>query len=99
MGYYSDFHVDDTDIPNVKEVLNNLTEHYEWYDYTDENQPYLAGVKWYEWLTDLDELARLYPTNYLVIIRYGEDQPDITRAVVAKGTVTHQKAEITWPGE
>lgn len=94
MGYYSDFHVDDTDIDGIKEVLNQYTEPYDWYDY--DGLPYTHG-KWYDWLKDLAILAADHPDNFLIVIRYGEEQPDISRAVVKNGYVIEQKAVITWP--
>lgn len=95
MGYYSDFHVDDTDIPGIKEVLNHYADPYDWYDFCD-GLPYTHG-KWYDWLKDLEALAADYPDNFLIVIRYGEEQPDITRAVVKNGKVIEQDAIISWP--
>lgn len=94
MGYYSDFQVDDTDIVGIKEVLEQYTDPYTWETY--DHLPYLHA-KWYDWTKDLAVLAADYPDNFLTIIRYGEDQPDISRAVVQNGYVIEQKATITWP--
>lgn len=94
MGYYSDFHVEDTDIVGVKEVLENYSEPYGWESYN--HLPYLHA-KWYDWLKDLKELARDYPDNFLIIVRYGEEMPDISRAVVKGGQVVEQQPTIVWP--
>lgn len=94
MGYYSDFHVVETDIDGIKEVLERYTEPYIWEDY--DGLPYMHA-KWYDWLKDLAVLAADYPDNTLIIVSYGEDNPDITRAVVKNGYVIEQDAVITWP--
>lgn len=96
MGYYSDFHVDDTDIVGIKEVLENYSDPYTWESY--DHLPYLHA-KWYDWIKDLQKLAEDYPTSYLVIIRYGEESPDMERAIVRGGKVVTQKPEIIWPAE
>ena len=95
MGYYSDFQVDETDIPFIKDVLNGATEPYEWYD-TCDGLPYTHG-KWYDWLTDLETVAKLYPHSYLIIVRYGEEGGDVSRAVVKNGKVFEQRPELVWP--
>jgi len=94
MGYYSNFEVDGTDIPFVADVLNGASG-YKW-DEWQENIT-LSASKWYAWLTDLEEVAKLYPNNYLIILRYGEDYSDISRAVVNHGTVVEQRAILSWP--
>jgi hypothetical protein len=94
MGYYSDFEVDVTDIPFVVDTLNAVTD-YDWHDYG--NGIYLGSIKWYDWLTDLAQVAKLFPEGYLRIIRYGEHSPDISAAVVTNGKVHEVKPEIVWP--
>lgn len=95
MGYYSDYQVDETDIPFIKDVLNGATEPYEWYEYNDLVS--LSSSKWYDWLTDLEMVAKLYPNNYLIIVRYGEEGGDVSRAVVKNGQVFEQIPELVWP--
>jgi hypothetical protein len=95
MGYYSEFQVDGTDIPFVKDVLNGATEPYSWEEYN--GNVYLSSAKWYDWLTDLEKIAKLFPTNYLVILRYGEEGGDISRAVVTNGKVVEQRPRLVWP--
>jgi hypothetical protein len=92
MGYYSDFYVDKTDIPFIHDLLNGVSS-YTW----DKDTRALHGVKWYAWLTDLETVAKLFPTSYLRIIRYGEDSPDISAAVVTDGKVKEVKPELVWP--
>lgn len=94
MGYYSKFEVDGTDIPHIADVLNSVTD-YHWDEYNGEVT--CSDAKWYGWLTDLEEVARLYPKNYLIILRYGEDGGDIERAVVLRGRVFTQRPELKWP--
>lgn len=94
MGYYSEFTVDGTDIPFVADVLTGATD-YEWQEYS--GGVYLSSAKWYDWLTDLGTIAKLYPNNYLVILRYGEEAGDISRAVVTNGKVVEQRPKLVWP--
>jgi hypothetical protein len=94
MGYYSNFEVDGTDIPFVADVLNGVSGYY--WDVWQENVT-LSSSKWYAWLTDLQEVAKLYPNNYLIILRYGEESGDISRALVQNGTVVEQRATLSWP--
>lgn len=94
MGYYSKFEVDGTDVPYIADVLNSVTDYY-WDEYNDDVT--CSDAKWYGWLTDLEEVARLYPNNYLIILRYGEDGGDIERAVVLRGRVFTQRPELKWP--
>lgn len=94
MGYYSDFEVDGTDIPFVADVLQGASGYY--WDVWQGNVT-LSSSKWYAWLTDLQEVAKLYPKNYLIILRYGEEKGDISRACVKNGTVIEQQATLTWP--
>jgi len=101
MGYYSTFEVIDTDIPDILNVLNDLGDekdwgHPGWEDYGNGIQGYDA-TKWYYWLTDLQDLATLYPDNYLVIEREGEDSLDVERAVIKNGTVTSVTPDVVWP--
>jgi hypothetical protein len=95
MGYYSDFDVDGTDIPFVADVLNDASAPYQWSEYNKD--VYLHSAKWYRWLTDLEKIAKLFPDNYLIIKRYGEERGDISRAVVANGTVIEQVPRLVWP--
>jgi len=91
MGYYSDFYIDKTDIPYIEDVLSGITS------YWRSGEDYVCEVKWYDWLTDLEEVAKLFPTSYLRIIRYGEDSPDISAAIVTDGKVKEVKPELVWP--
>jgi len=101
MGYYSSFEVIETDISNIEGVLNTFSDNIwdgspgfeSWGDRIGSND----SVKWYHWLTDLEELAKLYPNNFLVLERTGEDSPDIERAVIKRGTVTAITPELVWP--
>lgn len=95
MGYYSEFKEDGTDIPFVADVLNDVSAPYVWQD--DDYGIYLSSAKWYNWLTDLEKVAKLFPSNYLIILRYGEEGGDISRAVVMGGKVTEQRPELVWP--
>ena len=95
MGYYSEFKVDGTDIPFVVDILNDASSPYSWSD--DDYGVYLGEAKWYDWLTDLAKIAKLFPTNYLVILRHGEEGGDISRAVVTKGNVVEQRPTLVWP--
>lgn len=100
MGYYSNFHVEDTDFDDVLPILNNLTDEdgygYRW-------RPGYNGisiedsVKWYSWLTDLQKLAKLYPDNMLVIERTGEESPDISRVVMKNGQAVEIHPTLVWP--
>jgi hypothetical protein len=94
MGYYSEFKEDGTDIPFVADVLDSISV-YTWQD--DDYGVYLSSAKWYDWLTDLQKVAKLYPDNYLVIMRHGEEGGDISRAVVANGKVVEQRPKLVWP--
>lgn len=101
MGYYSSFEVIETDIPDIEEVLNTFSENV-WggspgFEYWGEAVHSYDNVKWYDWLTDLEELAKMYPTNYLVLERCGEESPDIDRAVIKHGLVTAISPELVWP--
>lgn len=95
MGYYSEFKVDGTDIPFVADVLNDASAPYQWSD--DDYGIYLSEVKWYDWLTDLVKIAKLFPTNYLIILRHGEEGGDISRAVIMGGNVFEQRPKLVWP--
>jgi hypothetical protein len=95
MGYYSDFQVDGTDIPFVVDVLNDASAPYHWEEYND--GVYLNSSKWYNWLTDLEKIAKLFPDNYLIILRYGEEGGDISRAMVMQGQVFEQRPQLVWP--
>lgn len=95
MGYYSTFEVDGTDIPFIKDVLDDACAPYTWSEYDGGGVSLYA--KWYDWLTDLDKVASLFPDKYLIILRYGEEGGDITRAVVNNGHVEEQYPELVWP--
>jgi hypothetical protein len=98
MGYYSNFEVVDTDIENILDVLRASTGVYgdSWYS---EANPYMGSVKWYDWDNDLEQIAFGYPNNYLIILRIGEEAPDMERAIVRNGKVKFQRPNITWPAE
>lgn len=95
MGYYSTFEVDETDIPFVIDILNEVSAPYTWSEY--ETGGISLHAKWYAWLTDLDKVAKIFPDSKLIILRYGEDSMDISRAVVNKGLVAEQYPELVWP--
>lgn len=95
MGYYSVFEVADSDIDNLVDVLNQYSAPYTWECWNGNVS--LGSVKWYDWLTDLQQLAYAYPKNFLTIVRYGEESPDMSRAVVKDGQVIEQRPNITWP--
>ena len=101
MGYYSNFELIDTDIPNNLEVLNLFDEDvwggspgWEEYNGTVQSED---STKWYDWLDDLAQLAVKYPENYLIIERTGEESPDVSRAYVQNGKVEEVRPEIVWP--
>lgn len=101
MGYYSTFEVLETDIPYIEEVLNTFSENV-WrgspgFELRDGIGYSYDCAKWYDWLTDLEELAKMYPNSYLVLERCGEESPDIERAVIKHGTVTAITPELVWP--
>ena len=91
MGYYSDFYIDKTDIPYIEDVLSDIT------GYWPEGQDYSTEIKWYNWLTDLEKVAKLFPEGYLRIVRYGEESPDISAAVVTDSKVYEVRPTIVWP--
>jgi hypothetical protein len=97
MGYYSNFEVVDTDIEDILDVLRANTGVYgdSWYGAL----PYLDSMKWYDWDKDLQQIAYQYPDNYLIILRTGEESPDMERAIVRNGKVKLQRPNITWPPE
>lgn len=95
MGYYSEFKVDGTNIPFVADVLNDVSSPYSWEN--DSYGIYISSAKWSHWLTALAEVAKLFPDNYLIVLRYGEEGGDISRAVVAKGRVIEQRPQLVWP--
>lgn len=97
MGYYSDFQVADTDIPFVIDALRQCSDVYNLWDEWSDGSIHMSEVKWYDWLDDLQHIAYAYPNNFLVIVRWGEEPGDITRAVVRDGKVIEQHANITWP--
>jgi hypothetical protein len=101
MGYYSSFEVVETDIPDILEVLTNFEEQYSWgspgWEQYDGQVRGYDCAKWYGWLTDLQQLAYAYPNNFLIILRYGEESPDMSRAIVKNGTVIEQFPNISWP--
>jgi len=101
MSYNSTFRVVDTDIPNIVEVLNNADEAYEWGSPGWEEDGDLARgydcAKWYYWDKDIQQLANMYPDNFLIILRYGEESPDMSRLIMRNGTVVEQYPNITWP--
>jgi hypothetical protein len=96
MGYYSNFETVDTDIPDIKDVLAANTGNYgpSWDD-----DGCMYSAKWYNWDEDLQQIAYQYPDKYLIMIRYGEESPDIERAIVRNGRVKFQRPNITWPAE
>jgi hypothetical protein len=101
MGYYSTFEVVDTDIPDIKDVLNNADKQYGWgspgwEDYEGQVSGYDCA-KWYDWLTDLQQLAYAYPNNFLIVLRHGEESPDMSRVIVRDGTAVEQYPNISWP--
>lgn len=96
MGYYSNFEVADTDIPDFVDVLRANTGVYG--DSWDSNG-FMGGMKWYDWDKDLQQIAFQYPNNYMIMIRYGEESPDIERAIIRNGTVKFQRPNISWPAE
>jgi len=103
MGYYSTFEVLETDIIDAYTVLNDLTES-DWdsspgFSYWDSNNSVHSydSAKWYDWLTDLGQLARLYPDSYLVMERRGEESPDISRVIVKHGKAVEIEPELVWP--
>lgn len=98
MGYYSDFQVADTDIPFVIDVLREYSGNYGdgWSEWSD-GSVHMTQVKWYDWLDDLRKVAYAYPNNFLIVVRWGEEPGDISRAVVRDGKVIEQHANITWP--
>lgn len=100
MGYYSEFQVADTDIENILDVLRVSTGVYgdSWYQPTG-GLPYMGQMKWYDWDKDLQQIAFQYPNNYMIMIRYGEESPDIERAIIRNGTVKFQRPNISWPAE
>lgn len=97
MGYYSSFEVIDTDIPDALDALNALDPDGDCFELWHDTIHSYDNMKWYDWLTDLAELAKLYPDKYLVMERCGEESPDISRAVVKNGTVTEIEPELVWP--
>jgi hypothetical protein len=100
MGYYSTFEVIDTDIPDILDVLNNLDTDLDWaspgWSTWDNTVRGYDCAKWYGWIEDLQQLASLFPDNFLVIERCGEESPDVSRAVVKDGKVTEEQPTITW---
>ena len=96
MGYYSNFEVADTDIPNFVDVLRANTGVYgdSW-----DSSGYMSCMKWYNWEDDLRQIAYQYPNNYLIMVRYGEESPDMERVIVRNGTVKTQRPNISWPVE
>jgi len=95
MGYYSTFEVLETDISDIEDVLNSFSE-MKWsgspgFEYWGGRLNSRDSTKWYDWLTDLDEIAKLYPSNYLIMERAGEESPDISRAVIKHGKVTETR--------
>lgn len=96
MGYYSKFEVVDTDIPDILAVLNELDTDYNGWESWNGNVC-ISETKWYDWITDLNELAVKYPDNYVVIERTGEESPDISRAVIKHGRVVEIEPELVWP--
>lgn len=100
MGYYSTFQVADTDIENILGVLRANSGNYGdgWYDGGDYGI-YMSDAKWYDWENDLRQIAYQYPNNFLIIVRYGEESPDMERAIVRNGKLTLQRPNISWPAE
>lgn len=109
MGYYSTFEVVDTnmDVEELVKLLNTFDELY-WggspgweliFPY-GEQVGYIRGydsTKWYDWVSDLEQLANHYPDLFLIILREGEESPDMSRVIVKNGHAFEQYPEITWP--
>lgn len=101
MGYYSTFEVLETDLPDPHKILDDFSNT-SWaaapgFAYWGDAVRSYDSVKWYDWLTDLEELAKMYPDNYLVMERTGEESPDIERAVIKNGIVTAITPDLVWP--
>jgi hypothetical protein len=101
MGYYSSFEVVETDIDDILDVLNEFCES-NWggsfgFEFWGDRVHSYDSCKWYDWLTDLRDLATMYPDKFLVLERCGEESPDISRAVVKNGTVREIEPELVWP--
>lgn len=105
MGYYSTFEVVDTTMPleELCDKLNSFSKKYDWADpgweiYDDCIRGY-DGTKWYYWLDDLTQYALHYPEDYFIILRHGEESPDMSRAIVRNGKAVEQFPSISWPTE
>lgn len=103
MGYYSTFRVVDTDIPleTLCDRLNKFSEAYGWADpgwelYNDSIGGY-DGTKWYDWVEDLEQYALQYPEDYFIILRHGEESPDMSRVIVKNGKAVEYFPDISWP--
>lgn len=103
MGYYSSFEVIETDLSDPHKILNDFSDNswdgspgFEYWDSDNSIHSY-DSIKWYDWLTDLEKLAKFYPSNFLVIERCGEESPDISRAIVKNGKVIEIFPELVWP--
>ena len=108
MGYYSTFKVVDTNVPKevLCERLNNFSQQYDWadpgwelykaYDGSENFSGYDA-TKWYDWVTDLKQYALHYPEDYFIVLRHGEESPDMSRVVVKNGKAYEQFPYTSWP--
>ena len=103
MGYYSTFEVVDSNVPfeELADRLNTFSKSYGWADpgwdlYNDYLTGY-DGAKWYRWVEDLEQYALHFPNDYIVILRHGEESPDMSRVVVKNGKAIEQVPELTWP--
>lgn len=102
MGYYSTFEVIETDLSDPHKILNDFSDN-SWdgspgFSYYSDNSIHsYDSAKWYDWLTDLGQLARLYPDSHLVMERRGEESPDISRVIVKNGKAVEIEPELVWP--
>src|SRR5690348_5480936 len=102
MGYHSTFKVVDTNIPLdvLCERLNAFLDAYNmdcrFETYSDQMVSY-DSWRWYDWDTDLAQYAKQYPEDYLIMLRHGEESPDMSRVVVKNGRAVEQYPEVSWP--
>ena len=110
MGYHSTFEVVYSEVPleELSKRLHFVSERYGWadagWDYyqTNDGTERLCGydsTKWYDWLEDLMQYAMQYPDDYFIVLRHGEESPDMSRVIVRNGTAREQFPHISWPPE
>lgn len=105
MGYYSSFTIVDSNFEDAQELIDKLHKFSETYNWADpgwetRRDGSISGyesTKWYDWDEDLKQYAYQHPEDYFIVLRYGEESPDMSRVIVKNGKAVEQVPNISWP--